>query len=144
MATVPEHVDPSWRDPMGPAAGQIARMGDFLRAENEAGRGYLPPGPDVLRAFTGDFARVRVLIMGQDPYPTPGHAVGLSFSVPPDLQPVPRSLVNIYREYCEDLGHSRPRSGDLVAVRLCQAGYVIAAGPSRVAEPMKLKPESQM
>ena len=113
MATVPEHVDPSWRDPLGPAAGQIARMGDFLRAENEAGRGYLPPGPDVLRAFTGDFARVRVLIMGQDPYPTPGHAVGLSFSVPPDLQPVPRSLVNIYREYCEDLGHSRPRSGDL-------------------------------
>ena len=58
-------------------------MGEFLRTEIAAGRGYLPAGPNVLRAFTFPFDEVRVLIVGQDPYPTPGHAVGLSFSVAP-------------------------------------------------------------
>jgi uracil-DNA glycosylase len=67
----------------------------------------------VLRAFTYPLAEVRVLIVGQDPYPTPGHAVGLSFSVAPDVRPIPRSLSNIYREYCSDLDLSRPSNGDL-------------------------------
>ncbi len=88
-------------------------MGEFLRAEIAAGRTYLPAGEHVLRAFKQPFDDVRVLIVGQDPYPTPGHAVGLSFSVAPDVRPIPKSLINIYQEYCEDLGHPTPANGDL-------------------------------
>jgi len=87
-------------------------MGDFLRAEVAAGRTYLPAGSNVLRAFTQPLDDVRVLIVGQDPYPTPGHAIGLSFSVAPGVAP-PRSLINIFRELCDDLGVKRPTSGDL-------------------------------
>lgn len=108
-----ELVDPGWAAALEPVADDIAAMGTFLRAELAAGRRYLPAGPDVLRAFTRPFDDVRVLIVGQDPYPTPGHAVGLSFSVAPDVRPVPRSLANIYREYCDDLGHPQPSNGDL-------------------------------
>ncbi len=88
-------------------------MGEFLRSEIAEGRGYLPAGENVLRAFTFPLDDVRVLIVGQDPYPTPGHAVGLSFSVAPDVRPLPRSLDNIFREYATDLGHPAPTSGDL-------------------------------
>jgi uracil-DNA glycosylase len=56
---------------------------------------------------------VRVLVVGQDPYPTPGHAVGLSFSVAPEVKRLPPSLVNIFREYGDDLGYPAPTSGDL-------------------------------
>lgn len=108
-----EIIDPGWAQALEPVADTIADMGDFLRAENAAGRSYLPAGRNVLRAFTQPFDDVRVLIVGQDPYPTPGHAVGLSFSVAPDVQPVPRSLQNIYKEYCDDLGYPRPSNGDL-------------------------------
>ena len=90
-------------------------MGEFLRAEIDAGRGYLPPGPDVLRAFTFPMVEVKVLIVGQDPYPTPGHAMGLSFSVAPGVRPLPRSLANIVAEYGADLGYPAPASGDLTA-----------------------------
>jgi uracil-DNA glycosylase len=96
-----------------PVAGTVAELGEFLRAEVAAGRGYLPAGKHVLRAFERPLDDVRVLIVGQDPYPTPGHAVGLSFSVAPDVRPVPRSLVNIYTELESDLGLPRPSSGDL-------------------------------
>jgi uracil-DNA glycosylase len=88
-------------------------MGDFLRAELASGRGYLPAGPAVLRAFSRPLPDVRVLVVGQDPYPTPGHPVGLSFSVAPDVQPVPRSLQNIYQELGTDLGLPTPANGDL-------------------------------
>jgi uracil-DNA glycosylase len=88
-------------------------MGEFLRAELAAGHRYLPAGPNVLRAFTFPLDEVRVLIVGQDPYPTPGHAVGLSFSVAGDVRPLPRSLANIFTEYGDDLGHPAPTSGDL-------------------------------
>lgn len=108
-----EIVEPGWADALEPVAGRIAGMGDFLRAEIAAGRKYLPAGANVLRAFQQPFDEVRVLIVGQDPYPTPGHAVGLSFSVAPDVQPVPASLDNIYREMHHDLGHPRPSNGDL-------------------------------
>ncbi len=91
-----ELVEPGWAEALGPVADTVASMGDFLRAELTAGRGYLPPGPQVLRAFQQAFADVRVLIVGQDPYPTPGHAVGLSFSVAPEVRPLPESLVNIF------------------------------------------------
>src|SRR5579863_2439762 len=88
-------------------------MGDFLRDELAAGRRYLPAGENVLRAFKQPFGDVRVLIVGQDPYPTPGHPVGLSFSVAPDVRRLPPSLINIFREYREDLGYPPPSSGDL-------------------------------
>lgn len=91
----------------------MAELGEFLRAELAAGHQYLPAGENVLRAFTFPFEAVRVLIVGQDPYPTPGHAVGLSFSVAPDVRPVPRSLVNIFTEYGADLGYPVPANGDL-------------------------------
>ncbi len=110
---LPDSLDPGWAAALAPVAGEIAAAGDFLRAEIADGRTYLPPGPAVLRAFTQPFADVRVLIVGQDPYPTPGHAVGLSFSVAPDVRPVPRSLASIYREYVDDLGLPRPSTGDL-------------------------------
>ena len=106
-------VDPGWADALEPVAGRIAAMGDFLRAEVAAGRRYLPAGENVLRAFKQPFAAVRVLIVGQDPYPTPGYAVGLSFSVAPDVRRLPGSLVNIFREYSEDLGYPTPTNGDL-------------------------------
>ena len=108
-----EIIDPGWAQALAPVEDRIHAMGDFLRAENAAGRGYLPAGENVLRAFTRPLADVRVLIVGQDPYPTPGHAVGLSFSVAPDVRPIPRSLQNIYREYCDDLGYPMPGNGDL-------------------------------
>ncbi|MBU7600214.1 uracil-DNA glycosylase [Streptomyces sp. P38-E01] len=98
---------------MEPVAGQIAVMGDFLRAEIAQGRTYLPAGEHVLRAFQQPFQDVRVLIVGQDPYPTPGHAVGLSFAVAPEVRPLPGSLENIFREMHTDLGTPRPSSGDL-------------------------------
>src|SRR5579864_7385282 len=106
-------VDAGWADALEPVAGRIAAMGDFLRAEVAAGRRYLPAGENVLRAFKQPFADVRVLIVGQDPYPTPGHAVGLSFSVAPEVRRLPGSLVNIFREYSEDLGFPTPTTGDL-------------------------------
>ena len=108
-----ELVDPGWARVLEPVAGRVAAMGDFLRAELAAGRTYLPAGRNVLRAFSQPFDDVRVLIVGQDPYPTPGHAVGLSFSVAPDVRPLPGSLVNIFREYCDDLGLPEPSTGDL-------------------------------
>jgi uracil-DNA glycosylase len=108
-----EVVEAGWATALEPVAANIAAMGDFLRAEIAAGRRYLPAGPNVLRAFTQPFADVRVLIVGQDPYPTPGHAMGLSFSVAPDVHPIPRSLQNIYRELRSDLDVSVPATGDL-------------------------------
>ncbi len=108
-----ELIAPDWAEALAPVADQIAAMGDFLRAELAAGRGYLPDGSNVLRAFSRPLAEVRVLIVGQDPYPTPGHPVGLSFSVAPQVRPLPRSLNNIYAELESDLGIPPAPSGDL-------------------------------
>ena len=108
-----EIVEAGWAEALEPVADRVAAMGDFLRAEIAAGRSYLPAGANVLRAFTQPFDDVRVLIVGQDPYPTPGHPIGLSFSVAPDVRPLPRSLQNIFRELSTDLGHPTPSNGDL-------------------------------
>jgi uracil-DNA glycosylase len=108
-----EIVEAGWAHALEPVAGNIAAMGEFLRAEIAAGRRYLPAGENVLRAFQQPFHDVRVLIVGQDPYPTPGHPIGLSFAVAPEVRPLPKSLVNIYKEYAEDLGHPLPSNGDL-------------------------------
>ncbi|MGK2903721.1 MAG: uracil-DNA glycosylase [Mycobacterium sp.] len=106
-------VEPGWARALEPVAAQVAVLGEFLRAELAAGHRYLPAGENVLRAFTFPFDAARVLIVGQDPYPTPGHPVGLSFSVAPDVRPLPRSLANIFTEYGTDLGYPLPATGDL-------------------------------
>lgn len=102
-----------WAAALEPMAGQIAAAGEFLRAELAAGRRYLPAGENILRAFAEPLAGVRVLIVGQDPYPTPGHAIGLSFSVSPGVRPLPGSLVNIFRELVDDVHVAPPSNGDL-------------------------------
>jgi uracil-DNA glycosylase len=108
-----EIMAPDWAAAMEPVAPRITALGEFLRAEIAAGRGYLPAGDQVFRAFRQPLSGVRVLIVGQDPYPTPGHPVGLSFSVAPDVRRLPASLANIFREYTADLGYPRPANGDL-------------------------------
>ena len=130
-----ELIDPDWATALDPVAPQIAAMGNFLRAETAAGRPYLPAGQNVFRAFTAPLSEVRVLIVGQDPYPTPGHAVGLSFSVDRGVRPVPRSLQNIYRELHDDLGLAVPAHGDLGAwashgVMLLNRVLTVQAGAS--------------
>ena len=108
-----EIVEAGWAAALEPVAGRIAAMGDFLRGEIAAGRRYLPAGDRVLRAFQQPLSDVRVLIVGQDPYPTPGNPVGLSFSVAPEVRRLPPSLINIFREYSADLGYPAPANGDL-------------------------------
>src|ERR1700729_1048921 len=109
----PTIVEAGWAEALEPVAEQIARMGDFLREQVKSGKKYLPAGDLVLRPFKQPFADVKVLIVGQDPYPTPGHPVGLSFSVAPSVKRLPGSLVNIFREYSDDLGYPAPATGDL-------------------------------
>jgi len=118
-----ELVDDGWAKALEPVTDQVAGMGEFLRAEIAAGQQYLPAGPNVLRAFSFPFDAVRVLIVGQDPYPTPGHAVGLSFSVAPEVRPLPRSLSNIFTEYSADLGYPAPSNGDLSP--WCERGVML-------------------
>jgi uracil-DNA glycosylase len=108
-------IDPGWARELAPVGPRIAELGDFLRAETAAGRGYLPSGDRVLRAFRAPIEDVRVLIVGQDPYPTPGHPIGLSFAVERHVSPLPRSLANIYRELADDLGIPPAAHGDLGA-----------------------------
>ena len=106
-------IAPDWASELADIEPQIHAMGDWLRAELSAGRPYLPSGQNVLRAFTLPLAQVRVLVVGQDPYPTPGHPVGLSFSVGADVTPLPASLRNMYKELSEDLSIAPPPNGDL-------------------------------
>lgn len=110
-----ELLAPDWAQALADVEPTIHSLGDFLRSEVAAGRGYLPAPENVLRAFTRPMADVRVLIVGQDPYPTPGHSVGLAFSVARDVRPLPRSLNNIYAELETDLGIPAAQHGDLTA-----------------------------
>jgi uracil-DNA glycosylase len=106
---------PDWAEALAPVDDRVVAMGRFLRDELAAGRGYLPAGDDVFKAFRRPLADVRVLIVGQDPYPTPGHPIGLSFAVAPDVRPLPGSLRNIYQELSVDLGIPPAAHGDLTA-----------------------------
>jgi uracil-DNA glycosylase len=108
-------IDADWARTLEPVGPDIAALGDRLRAETAAGRAYLPAGDRVLRAFARPLAGVKVLIVGQDPYPTPGHPIGLSFAVDAHVRPLPRSLSNIYQELEADLGIPRAPHGDLSA-----------------------------
>lgn len=110
-----ELVGPGWAEQLAPVADRLAALGEFLRAEQAAGRRFLPAGNSILAAFQQPFDEVRVLLVGQDPYPTPGHPIGLCFSVAAGVTPLPKSLQNIYREYCDDLGYAPPGNGDLTA-----------------------------
>lgn len=115
VARLDELVAPDWAEALAPVEPVVHELGQMLRGELASGRTYLPTGDRVLRAFTRPMAQVRVLLVGQDPYPTPGHAVGLSFSVEPDVRPLPRSLVNIFTELHDDLGIEPSPHGDLSA-----------------------------
>lgn len=108
-------IDPEWADALAPAQHTITALGERLREEQAEGRGYLPAGDHVLRAFERPMSAVKVLITGQDPYPTPGHPIGLSFAVDADVRPLPRSLGNIYKELESDLGIPPAPHGDLTA-----------------------------
>ncbi len=113
MTDLKSLVADDWAEALEPVRDTITAAGEFLRAEIAAGHSYLPAGPNILRAFREPMADARVLVVGQDPYPTPGHPVGLSFSVAADVRPLPKSLVNIYRELVADLGVDPPSTGDL-------------------------------
>ena len=106
---------PDWAEALAPVDDRVAAMGSFLREEIAAGRPYLPSGDHVFRAFRRPLADVRVLIVGQDPYPTPGHPIGLCFAVDAHVRPIPRSLANIYQELSTDLGVPPVPHGDLTA-----------------------------
>ncbi len=108
-------IDAGWADALAPVADTIAGLGDRLRSEVAEGRPYLPAGNNVLRAFQRPLDEVKVLIVGQDPYPTPGHPIGLSFAVDEHVRPLPRSLANIYKELETDLGIPPAPHGDLSA-----------------------------
>ncbi|GAA1841262.1 uracil-DNA glycosylase [Agromyces salentinus] len=108
-------LDVGWAEALGPVEPTLASLDRFLRAETEAGHGFLPAGDRVLRAFAEPLADVRVLVVGQDPYPTPGHPIGLSFATGRDVRPLPRSLANIHAELAADLGVAPPAHGDLSA-----------------------------
>lgn len=108
-------VAPDWADALAPVDEQIAAMGRFLREELAAGRGYQPEGDRVFRAFQRPLADVRVLVVGQDPYPNPDHPIGLSFAVERHVRPLPPSLRNIYAELRDDVGVEPPAHGDLSA-----------------------------
>jgi uracil-DNA glycosylase len=128
-------VAPDWAEALAPVDGQITAMGQFLRAEIAAGRHYLPAGEQVLRAFSRPLADVKVLVVGQDPYPTPGHPVGLSFSVAAGVAP-PKSLVNIFKELVDDLGVPLPTGGDLTPwadAGVMMLNRVLTVAPGRPA-----------
>lgn len=111
IAWPPERMDAGWAAALAPVAGAIESVGEFLAGEDD----YLPAEADVFRAFQYPLADVRVLIVGQDPYPTPGHPIGLSFAVERHVRPLPRSLNNIYRELADDVGVAPPAHGDLTS-----------------------------
>ena len=113
MPDLGARLDPGWAAALAPVAGELRGIEGFLAAETRDGRAWLPAADDVMCAFREPFDDVRVLIVGQDPYPTPGHPIGLAFAVAPDVRPVPRSLVNVYRELDSDLGLATPENGDL-------------------------------
>ncbi|WP_243227066.1 uracil-DNA glycosylase [Microbacterium sp. CIAB417] len=128
-------MDAGWAEALAPVAADIAALGERLREEAAAGRSYLPAGDRVLRAFQRPLEGVKVLIVGQDPYPTPGHPIGLSFAVDAHVRPIPRSLANIYRELNDDLGVPPAAHGDLSAwseqgVMLLNRVLTVAPGAS--------------
>ncbi len=104
-----EQMHPSWQEAL---AGQRDLL-DEIEAKVGTDAAVAPALPLVMRAFEQPVDSVRVLLVGQDPYPTPGHAIGLSFAVAPGVSPLPRSLQNMMRELRDDLGKEVSNGGDL-------------------------------
>ncbi|MBW3658603.1 MAG: uracil-DNA glycosylase [Actinobacteria bacterium] len=112
-APLEDLVGDGWADALAPVEPRIRELGAFLRTEQGAGRRFHPDATRIFAAFAVPLDGVKVLIVGQDPYPTPGHAMGLAFSAAPHVRPFPKSLQNIFREYVDDLGHPMPSTPDL-------------------------------
>ena len=110
-----DDLDPGWARALAPVRPQLVALSQRLAADEAADGPWLPAAGNVLRAFRQPFDDVRVLLVGQDPYPTPGHPIGLSFSVEAHVRPLPRSLVNVYKELRADTGLTPPAHGDLSA-----------------------------
>lgn len=108
-------LEPGWQQALAAESSRFDAVRDELTARRASGEHVLPPAELILRAFRQPFAEVKVVILGQDPYPTPGHAIGMSFAVDPQVRPLPRSLVNIFTELENDLGVPRSSHGDLTA-----------------------------
>nr|WP_280796639.1 uracil-DNA glycosylase [Aurantimicrobium minutum] len=106
-------IDSSWVNQLLPVQSVLDQIAQRLNQEIDAGEQILPSSSNILRAFTIPYDLVKVVIVGQDPYPTPGDAVGLSFSVSPERHDLPRSLKNIFSELHSDLGCDLPATGDL-------------------------------
>jgi uracil-DNA glycosylase len=114
-AALADVMDPGWAVALAPAESMLWEIAAFLESERSAGKQILPAPSNILRAFHRPLSEVKVLIVGQDPYPTPGHPIGLSFAVEGHVRPLPRSLANIFRELHMDLGITPPQHGDLTA-----------------------------
>ena len=108
-----EGVHPSWLSAFNRVSDSLRVIEKHLEDERDAGIPIAPDSADIFRAFRSPLDTVRVLILGQDPYPTPGHAVGLAFSTNRDVRPLPRSLTNIYTELRDDVGIPPAEHGDL-------------------------------
>jgi uracil-DNA glycosylase len=104
-----EQMHPSWQAAL---AGQRELLAE-IESKVNTDAAVAPPLPLVMRAFEQSVDSVRVLIVGQDPYPTAGHAIGLSFAVSPEVSPLPRSLQNMMRELRDDLGREVTNGGEL-------------------------------
>jgi uracil-DNA glycosylase len=104
-----EQMHPSWQDAL---ASQRALLGE-IEQRVLADQQIAPAPTQVMRAFETPLDQVRVLIVGQDPYPSPGHAIGLSFAASSDVKPLPRSLQNIMRELRDDLGRAVTNEGEI-------------------------------
>lgn len=105
-----EQMHPSWQEALAGTKPILDAIEEKLAV---ASAEFVPPLELVMRAFQTPLTEVRVLIVGQDPYPTAGHAIGLSFAVNTDVKPLPRSLKNILIELKDDLGRSVSAEGDL-------------------------------
>ena len=106
-------IDSSWRPVFDGASVTLADLENQLEDESRRGIQHAPPRVEIFRAFRVPLESVRVVILGQDPYPTPGHAIGLSFSTNRDVRQLPRSLANMYAELRDDIGIQPADHGDL-------------------------------
>lgn len=102
-----------WAEALTPVQAELEALGDALAAERAQGAIILPDEDNIMRAFQRPLSDVRVLILGQDPYPTIGHPIGLAFACDAHVRPLPRSLTNIFRELSDDLGELPQANGDL-------------------------------
>jgi uracil-DNA glycosylase len=130
-------IDPTWKAALKDVFSQpyFAEIVRFIKTEKAAGKTVYPPGSQIFHAFDATpFDRIRVVILGQDPYHGPGQAQGLCFSVPEGIKPPP-SLVNIYKELREDVGMPIPQSGNLQKWAVQGVLLLNAALTVRAAEP---------